>query len=128
MLAGDFNMIYCAEDKNNDNINRAMIGRFHRFANDLELKEIPLLGRRYMWLDEREAPTLIKLDRVFCTINWEELYPDCILQSHGSEISGHCPLVLGLRDGVRGKRRFHLESFWTKLPGFSDIVTTSWNQ
>src|SRR5438128_2153111 len=44
MLAGDFNMIYCAEDKNNDNINGAMIGRFHCFANDLELKEIPVLG------------------------------------------------------------------------------------
>jgi exonuclease III len=28
MLAGDFNMIYCSEDKNNDNINRAMMDRF----------------------------------------------------------------------------------------------------
>jgi len=44
MLAGDFNMIYSAEDKNNDNVNRALMGRFHRFVNDMELKEIPLLG------------------------------------------------------------------------------------
>lgn len=45
MLAGDFNMIYCSEYKNNDNINRAMMGHFRRFVNDLELKEIALLGR-----------------------------------------------------------------------------------
>ena len=28
MIAGDFNMIYSSEDKNNDNVNRAMMGRF----------------------------------------------------------------------------------------------------
>lgn len=45
VIGGDFNMIYSAEDKNNDNLNRAMMGRFRRFVNDHELKEIPLIGR-----------------------------------------------------------------------------------
>ena len=67
VLAGDFNMIYCSEDKNNDNVNRAMMGRFRRFVNELDLKEIPLWGRRYTWSNERESPTLVKLDRVLCT-------------------------------------------------------------
>ena len=38
MLAGDFNMIYCSEDKNNENINRASMGCFRRLVNELELK------------------------------------------------------------------------------------------
>jgi hypothetical protein len=50
-------------------------------VNDLDLKEIPLLGRRYTWSNEREAPTLIKLDRVLCTIEWEAMYPEVILHS-----------------------------------------------
>jgi hypothetical protein len=50
-------------------------------VNDLDLKEIPLLGRRYTWSNEREAPTLIKLDRVLCMTDWEALYPEVILQS-----------------------------------------------
>jgi len=104
-------MIYSAEDKNNENLNRAMMGRFRRFVNDVELKEIPLIGRRYMWSNEREAPTLVKLDRVLCTSDWEDTFPDCILQSQASQISDHCPLLLGLREGNRGKRRFHFESF-----------------
>jgi len=126
VIGGDFNMIYSAEDKNNENLNRAMMGRFRRFVNDLELKEIPLLGRRYMWSNEREAPTLVKLDRVLCTSCWEEMFPGCILQSLASQISDHCPLLLGLKEWIRGKWRFHFESFWTKLPHFLEVVADSW--
>jgi hypothetical protein len=128
MLAGDFNMIYSVEDKNNDNVNRAMMGRFRPLVNDLELKEIPLIGRRYTWSNERESPTLVKLDRVLCTGDWEDICPECLLHSHASEISDHCPLLLGLKDGMKSKRRFHLESFWSKLPGFMDTVYISWSQ
>ena len=127
MLAGDFNMIYCAEDKNNDNVNRALMGRFRRFVNDLDLKEIPLLGRRYTCSNERASPTLVKLDRVLGTSDWEDIFPDCVLQSLASEMSDHCPLVLGLHDGIKGKRRFHFESYWTQLPGFLDTVKNSWD-
>lgn len=125
---GDFNMIYCSEDKNNDNINRAMMGYFCCFVNDMELKEIPLLGRRYTWSNKREAPTLVKLDRALCTTDWESLFPNCVLQSQATMISDHCPLILGLRDGSRGKKRFHFESFCTKLSGFHDIVAASWEE
>jgi exonuclease III len=38
LVAGDFNMIYCSEDKNNENVNMALMGHFHRFINKLELK------------------------------------------------------------------------------------------
>ena len=128
VLGGDFNMIYSAEDKNNDNLNCAMMGHFWRFVNDVDLKEVPLIGRRYTWSNEREAPTLVKLDRVLCTSDWEDTFPDCILQSQASQISDHCPLLLGLREGNRGKRRFHFESFWTKFPDFHETVAQSWEQ
>jgi len=128
MLAGDFNMIYCSEDKNNENINRAMMGRFCRFVNEFELKEIPLLGRRYTWSNERDSPTLVKLDRVLCTNSWEDIYMESVLQSLASEMSDHCPLILGLREGILGKKRFHFESFWTRLDGFLEAVQHSWDE
>lgn len=128
VIGGDFNMIYSAEDKNNENLNRAMMGRFRRFINDHELKEVPLMGRRYTWSKEREAPTLVKLDRVLCTADWEGMFPDCILQSKATQISDHCPLLLGLKAGCQGKKRFHFESFWTKLSGFHEVVAQSWEQ
>jgi hypothetical protein len=36
-------------DKNNDNINRAMMDRFRRLVNELDLKEITMVGQRYTW-------------------------------------------------------------------------------
>jgi hypothetical protein len=39
MVAGDFNLIYKDEDKNNSNYSREMRRRFRRFINDLALKE-----------------------------------------------------------------------------------------
>jgi exonuclease III len=113
-VGGDFNLIYKMEDKNNSNVHRAMMGRFRRFLNDLELREVELLGRKFTWSNEREAPTLVQLDRVFTTMDWEGLFPDCLLQSSASLISDHCPLLLGLHDLTQGKSHFHFESFWTR--------------
>lgn len=44
-VAGDFNLIVEAFDKNNDMLNRRMMGHFHRLLNDLELKKSSLIGR-----------------------------------------------------------------------------------
>jgi exonuclease III len=52
IVGGDFNLIYQAVDKNNSILDRAMMGRFRRFINDVELQEIPLLGRNFTWSNE----------------------------------------------------------------------------
>lgn len=46
-LAGDFNLIYQAADKNNDNLNYRLMGQFRRAINDCEIREIQLQNRRY---------------------------------------------------------------------------------
>jgi len=104
-----------------------MMGRFRRFLDDVEIKEIPLLGRKYTWSNERSSPTLVRLDRAFCCLDWDAIFPDAVLQSSASVVSDHCPLVLGMKVSTSGKRRFHFESFWAKLPGFSEAVQQNWN-
>ena len=69
VMLGDFNRIYKDEDKNNSNLNRAMMGRFRRLINDLSLKEIPLHGRKFTWSNLQDSPTLVKLDRVLCSVD-----------------------------------------------------------
>ena len=65
---------------------------------------------------------------MLCTNDWEEIYADNVLQSHATEMSDHCPLILGLREGIVGKKRFHFESFWLKLEGFLEAVQQSWDE
>jgi len=74
-MAGDFNLIYQVEDKNNTNLDRAMMGRFRRFLDEVKVKEIPLLRRKYTWSNERSSPTLVRLDRTFCCV--------CCFAEHG---------------------------------------------
>jgi hypothetical protein len=78
------------------------MGRFRRWINDMAVTELPLHGRKFTWTSSfsSASPTLVKLDRVFCSLDWEEIFPDCLLQSSASDDSDHCPLILGLRDNI----------------------------
>lgn len=78
MITGDFNLMLGTRDNNNDNINRRNIGRFRRFVDEMEIKDVHLHGRSYTWSNERDHPTLVKLDRVLVTVDLErapELLP-----------------------------------------------------
>ena len=101
-IARDYNLIYREEDKSNDNFNRAMMGRFRRLINDLGLKEIPLHGHKFTWTNNH---VLVKLDRVLCSVEWEELFSNCLLQFAASDDSDHCPLILGMNDIKPGKKK-----------------------
>jgi hypothetical protein len=127
VLAGDFNLIYKSSDKNNTNINRATIGRFRRMINDLSLKEIPFHGRKFTWSNQQVDPVLVKLDRVFCSVDWNLFSQMFCSRVQPLRTPINCPLLLGLRDNKPGKRRFHFESFWTKLDGFQEIIQSAWN-
>lgn len=122
----DFNIILKEEDKNNSNLGRAMMGRFRRWTDDLALKELPLLGRNFTWSNGQSRPTLVRLDRVFSSADWDVQLSDCLLQSLASQDSHHCPLLLGLQDLERGKGRSHFQSFWTKVDGFQEAVAQAW--
>jgi hypothetical protein len=126
MIAGDFNLICRAEDKNNANYNRAMMGQFRRLIDDLALKDVPLHGRKFTWSNQQASPTLVRLDRVLSIVDWKEIYPNVLLQSVVSFDSDYCPLPLGLKDNKVGKRRFHFEAFWPTLEGFHGAVEQAW--
>jgi hypothetical protein len=68
ILAGNFNLIYKDEDNNNHNYNRGTMGYFRKFIDDLALKELTLHGRKYTWSNQQETATLVKLDRVLCSV------------------------------------------------------------
>jgi hypothetical protein len=103
-----------------------MMSRFRRALSTLELKELYLNGRRFTWSNEREQPTLEKLDRVFSTVDWEELYPDAFLSAMSTGPSDHCPLVLSLSPDLHRGRRFQFQSFWPKVDGFLEVVQGAW--
>lgn len=125
MLCGDFNLILRDEDKNTDNLNRHMMGKFRRLTNDLALKEIYLTGRRYTWSNEQSPLTLVHLDRVLCTSDWDDAHGECHLRCFASVVSDHSPLLLDCSPMPKAHRRLHFEEYWLRLEGFHDTVTAA---
>ena len=128
LLFGDFNMIYRACGKNNNNLNLRRMGRFRAALEHCELKEVHLQNRRFTWSNERRKPTLVRLDRFYCNENWDLGFGHHILHALSSGTSDHCPLLLTNPQGPRRPRSFKFENFWTSLPGFKDEVQNLWCQ
>lgn len=124
----DFNLIYEARDKNNTNLNRRLMGQFRTALDHCQLMEIALQNRKYTWSNERNNPTLVHLDRVFCNIEWENLFPTSALQALSSSISDHCPLFLSQQGQQPRPATFKFEQFWTRVPGFMDVVKNAWEK
>jgi hypothetical protein len=119
-------MIMYAEEKNNDRLNRAMMARFRSFAQEHEIKDLYLHGRRFTWSSEREVPTLTRIDRALASVDWDLMHPDSILQALSSSVSDHAPIHLSLSAAFRPKRRFKFEAFWLNLEGFEEALREAW--
>jgi hypothetical protein len=122
LVAGDFNLIVNPEDKSQGVIHSHMMGSVRRTLSNLELKEVYLNGRRFTWSNERVQPTMEKLDKVFSTVDWEDLFPDAFLSAMSSGPSNHCLLVLSLTPDLQRSRKFQFQSFWPKVDGFLEVV------
>lgn len=125
LVIGDFNLILTAEDKSNDNLNRRLMGEFKTTLNYLELKELNLRGRKHTWSND---VTQTRIDRAFCTVEWDLMLPTSALQAFSSMVSNHSPLLLIGATAVQNYRGFHFESFWLKISGYHEVVKNAWEQ
>jgi hypothetical protein len=126
-IAGDFNMIVSAADKSTPVLDRRAMGQFRRSLNELELKESTLIGRRFTWSNERSSLTLVKLDRWFASIDWDDMFPEASLTAMSSSLSDHYPILMSTAVDLVVGKRFHFERFWLSLDGFHEEVQPLWN-
>ncbi|XP_071677148.1 uncharacterized protein [Lolium perenne] len=98
------------------------------FLNELRMLRAAIVGpwavtgRRFTWSNSRAEPTLVKLDRWFASVDWEELHPDVSLSALTSSISDHCPILMSTAVASHFGKRFRFERFWLKLEGFMDTA------
>jgi hypothetical protein len=46
-----------------------MMTTFRHFIQEQEIKDLYLHGRRFTWSNEREVPTLTRIDRAFVSVD-----------------------------------------------------------
>jgi hypothetical protein len=103
------------------------MGQFMQFLNKAALKEDHLSGRLYTWSNEREHPTLERIDRAFISNEWESLFPTHAMQALPSLCSDHAPLLLYTSVSSERHKRFHFLSFWPRCDGFLETVQAVWH-
>jgi len=97
-------MIYRAEDKSNDRLDRRCMRRFRAFIDAVELEELNLVGRRFTWSSEQDQPTLEWLDRVFATAGWLQAHPNHVLRALSTDCSGSLSTAADGKRGAMGKK------------------------
>ena len=125
LLIGDFNLILRASDKSNATLNRRLMGAFRDLVQDLQLKELNLRGRKFTWSNDR---TQTRIDRAFCTSQWDLMKPNVFLQALSSRVSDHCPLFIAGHATVKKHRGFRFEIFWPRLQGYHEVISEAWNK
>ena len=71
-----------------------MLNNFKYTIDNLGLAPIDLQGKRFTWCNDQQTPTMTKIDHMFASTEWLEIFPRTDLQALASLGSDHCPLFL----------------------------------
>jgi hypothetical protein len=63
-MGGDFNILRYSTEKNKKFNENNYSSVFNLIINPYDLRELPIAGGKYTWSNNRENPTIKKLDRV----------------------------------------------------------------
>lgn len=127
-LPGDFNLIRSSADKNTPVSNASFITAFNDTINDMSLLELPLAGCRFTWSNKRDTPTLDRLDRIFHSIPFAQLFPSSSLQGLTRPTSDHVPILATLSTDIPKSNHFRFENAWLLHPDFLQSVLPAWHQ
>lgn len=112
VLGGDFNIIRCPSEKNNDRYDDRWPFLFNAIIDGLSLREIEMSGRKFTWANALQKPTYEKLDRVLVSTEWEQKYPLATVDALSREISDHTPLLLNTGRKLLLSRKLNSNLNW----------------
>ena len=109
-MLGDFNSIRRPGERftsghslAEDNSSR----EFNEWIEDLEVLEVPWLGRNFTWYRPNGA-SRSRLDRFLISHEWLEKWPNSIQTALARNFSDHCPIVLRSNEIDWGPKPFRI--------------------
>jgi hypothetical protein len=71
----------------------AEVGAFRTFLDEIDLVDLPILGRRYTWY-KLDGSTMSRIDRMFISHDWLLKCNNSALWALNHDVSDNSPLVL----------------------------------
>jgi hypothetical protein len=129
VLLGDFNMLRDPDETTVANLNLQYMTDFNQLISDLNMNELPLIGRTYTWSNKCSAPSFSKLDRTLLSSHWAMLTTHApYLIDLSVTTSDHIPLLLRFKkiDGTQS-RSYRFEKFWFMSDETREIILRAWH-
>ncbi|MCH83902.1 cysteine-rich receptor-like protein kinase, partial [Trifolium medium] len=127
-VMGDFNAVREPNDRRGVNgvLSSNMEMRdFGGFIEDLELVDLPLLGRRFTWY-HANGIAMSRIDRILVSSEWLEAWGDISVWVCSRDVSDHCPLVVKIANNEWGPKPFRFNNNWIDHKHFKKVVEESW--
>jgi hypothetical protein len=94
---------------------------FGNFLEELELVDLPLLGRRFTWY-QASGLAMSRIDRVLISDEWASRWGTVALWVLPRDVSDHCPLILKYSHEDWGPKPFRFNNYWLDNKNFKDVV------
>lgn len=128
VIGGDFNLICTAKEKSNGVINHKWADLFLEWISKFGLIELKPSTRSFTWSNNQDQPVLAALDKIFCTVNFEQRFPLAFVTTSSRAGSDHAPLILNLGlEEIKKPALFRFEKWWLEQPDFRDLISNLWN-
>jgi exonuclease III len=127
-VVGDFNAVLSPEDRrgvSRETYSSVEMRGFGRFLEDVELIDLLLLGRRFTWCHANRV-AMSRIDRVWVSPEWLDMWGDCSVWVSSRDVSDHCPLVLKYANNEWGPKPFRFNNYWLENKSFKKIVEECW--
>jgi len=128
LLAGDFNLIRCAEEKNTSASSSPHIAAFNQVIHDLCISELPFLDCSFTWSNMRAVPTLARMDRMFVNNAQCIAFPQTSLSSLVRQTSDHTPIIVHMSTQIPKSTLFRFENAWLHNNLFLPTVLPAWHE
>lgn len=123
IIMGDFNIICFHEETTGGPPNLGISLAFNNTIEDLDLFDVPLVGKKFTWSNKRPQPTFSRLDRVLISPYWNSMGVSYDLQDATITVSDHSPLIFQLKPHQHNTNRpFRFETYWLHHPGLQQVV------
>ncbi|WJX12703.1 hypothetical protein P8452_03171 [Trifolium repens] len=126
---GDFNAVLNSDERrgvNAESLSSLELRGFRRFLEEVELVDLPLLGRRFTW-NHANGVAMSRIDRCWVSAEWLEEWGDCSVWVCPRDVSDHCPLVIKYANKDWGSKPFRFNNYWLDHKNFMKVVEECWH-
>lgn len=128
-VMGDFNVVRSFVERSGvsssvEDEGRVLREDFNHFIEELELIDLPLLGRKFTQY-RPNGSGMSRLDRFLLSESWLVQREGISQRDINKDVSDYCPIVLRCAALNWGPKPFRFRNFWLKHREFEEVVKRS---